>query len=39
MGQVVLFGDDKQLPPIGVGNAFGNLLQTGKIDRYDEIRH
>ncbi len=30
--KVVLMGDDKQLPPIGVGNAFGTLVQTGKID-------
>lgn len=30
--KVVLMGDDRQLPPIGVGNAFGTLVQTGKID-------
>ena len=30
--KVILMGDDKQLPPIGVGNAFGTLVQTGKID-------
>lgn len=29
--KVILMGDDKQLPPIGVGNAFGTLVQTGKI--------
>lgn len=30
--KVVFVGDDKQLLPVGVGNAFGNMVQTGKID-------
>lgn len=30
--KVILVGDNKQLLPVGVGNAFGNMVQTNKID-------
>lgn len=30
--KVVFVGDDRQLLPVGVGNAFGNMVQTKKID-------
>lgn len=38
--KVILTGDDRQLPPIGAGNAFGDLVQTDKIDHciIDNIR-
>lgn len=29
--KLVLIGDDKQLPPVGVGNAFAELIQQKKI--------
>lgn len=38
--KVVFVGDDKQLPPVGVGNAYGTMVQTGRIDNVciEEIR-
>lgn len=30
--KVVFVGDDRQLLPVGVGNAFGNMVQTDRID-------
>jgi ATP-dependent exoDNAse (exonuclease V) alpha subunit len=29
--KLVLIGDDRQLPPVGTGNAYANLVQSGKI--------
>lgn len=29
--KVVFIGDDRQMPPVGAGNAFANLAQSGKI--------
>jgi ATP-dependent exoDNAse (exonuclease V) alpha subunit len=29
--KVVFIGDDRQMPPVGAGNAFANLVQSGKI--------
>lgn len=29
--EVVFIGDDRQMPPVGVGNAYANLIQSGKI--------
>lgn len=38
--KVVFVGDDKQLPPVGVGNAYSDLIQTDSVKHYviDEIR-
>ncbi|MBO6180049.1 MAG: relaxase domain-containing protein [Selenomonadaceae bacterium] len=38
--KLVLIGDDKQLPPVGVGNAFAELIQQQKISTVflDNIR-
>jgi len=30
--KVIFVGDNKQLLPVGVGNAFSNMIQTNKID-------
>jgi ATP-dependent exoDNAse (exonuclease V) alpha subunit len=29
--KVVFVGDDRQLPPVGAGNAYGTMVQTGQI--------
>jgi len=29
--KVVFIGDDRQMPPVGAGNAYANLVQSGKI--------
>lgn len=38
--KVVFVGDNKQLPPVGTGNAYGTMVQTGQIAKVqiEEIR-
>jgi len=33
--KVVFIGDDKQMPPVGAGNAFSNMIQKGEISKVE----
>ncbi len=33
--KVVFIGDDKQMPPVGAGNAFSNMVQKGEISKVE----
>jgi exodeoxyribonuclease V alpha subunit len=37
--RVIICGDDKQLPPIGYGNVFGDLIQKPDIFNVNQLTH
>ena len=38
-GKLIICGDDKQLPPIGYGNAFSDLIQKSDIFNTNQLMH